>query len=239
MTLLITTATSKEMRAVLTGFNGRGRVGCVMPAEGVPSSSPVNGYDCLLLITGIAPINAAFHLGRTLATYPRIKAVLNFGIAGSFDLEKAPLGSSVLVEHEIWPEFGLATEQGISAEALRFPLHEDAGQAQATVWNTIALNPIEQLNALELRKPKRCLYGDSLTVSGVSGYPERAEALHHHGALIENMEGFALALGCIKAGVSFLECRTISNKVGSRSAVDWALDDALTALGSTARAFFC
>lgn len=236
MTLILATATTSEMRAVLTGFNGRGRVGCVMPEEGEPTHSPVNDCDCLLLVTGVGPVNAAFQLGRTLAAHKRIDAVINLGIGGSFDMERAPLGCGVLVESETWPEYGLVTPDGTSAEALRFPLHKDE---DGTVWNRIDLAPEQALARLGLSVPKDSVKGGGLTVSGASGHPGQAERMRGHGALIENMEGFALALGCRKAGLPFIEYRVVSNRVGSRASVDWALDDAFTALGLAARALFC
>lgn len=236
MTLILATATAREMRAVLTGFNGRGRIGCVMPDEGEAVSSPVNEHDCLLLVTGIGPINAALSLGRTLAAHRNVHGVINLGVAGSFDLQAAPLSCGVLADAETWPEYGLVTSEGISAEALRFPLHETP---EAPVWNRIALDPLATLTKLGLRVPEGSVVGSSLTVAGVSGCPERALAMHAHGALTENMEGFALALGCLKANIPFVEYRTVSNRVGSRNAVDWALEEAFIALGLAARALFC
>lgn len=236
MTLILATATASEMRAVLTGFNGRGRVGCVMPEEGQPVVSPVNECECILLVTGVGPVNAAFQLGRTLAANKRIEGVVNLGIGGSFDMEKAPLCHGVLVDSETWPDYGLATTEGTSAEALRFPLHQDDAD---TVWNRIDLAPVASLHTLGLSVPAHSAIGGALTVAAASGHPARAEEMCAHGALIENMEGFALALGCRKAGLPFVEYRIVSNRVGSRAAVDWALDDAFTALGKAARALFC
>ncbi len=259
MTVLLATATQKEMEAVLKGFNGRGRVGCQLPAPGQWCEAPVNEHVCLLTVTGVGPINAAFTLGRVLGACFGISGVVNMGVAGSFNLAKAPLAAPVLVDREIWPEYGLWTDIGINPHGIGFPLwapQEASAQTKQTeraekaeekpstdtgtgvVWNNISLTPRESLRTMDLTPPD-CICGTGITVACVSGTPERASQLRQrHDALTENMEGFAMALGCVQAGIDFVELRTVSNLVGSRNAEDWRLDDALSALGSVARSLF-
>lgn len=236
MTIIIATATTKEMEAVLKGFNGRGRVGCVLPRQGEARPSPVNEHQCLLAVTGVGPINAAFTLGKLLGENPRVNGVISLGIAGTFDIAKAPLGSSVIASAETWADYGLYTADGVDPRGIGFGQTDDALNP---VWNTIELQPDVVLQQLELTRPAHCTEGASLTVAAASGTAERAQQMRKaHAPLIENMEGFGLALGCLRHEIPFLEIRTISNVVGSRAAEDWCIDEAFAALGQTARSLF-
>ena len=240
MTLVIATATPKEMEAVLAGFNGRGRC-CCMPGVGDWCSTPVNGHDCLLAVTGIGPINTAISIGRIMVEFPRVTGVLNFGIAGSFDTETAPLGTPVLANAEVYPEYGLATSNCIDPRGIKFPqwnAAEGGAGNDKDVWDTIELTPKESLRTLKLNTPPH-VAGTSLSVAGVTGTTERAVQLkQRYTALTENMEGFSLALACVQAGIPFVELRTISNVVGSRDRADWDIELAFTRLGQAARELF-
>lgn len=240
MTLVIATATQTEMKAVLLGFNRRGRIGCKLPGMGGCCESPVNNHHCLLAITGVGPVNAALSIGRILGECKGISGVLNLGVAGSFDLEQAPLGSIVAADSEVWPEYGLRTADGVDPEGIKFPVWEYSGvDGRYSVWDRIELDSEKGFRMLNLSPPKDLLSGTSMTVSGVTGTEERARMLmERYKPLTENMEGFSLALACLQAGIPFLELRTVSNLVGSRKPEHWKLDDALQALGRHARELF-
>lgn len=243
MTLIVATATQKEMKAVLKGFNGRGRIGCQLPAQGQWCESPINEHACLLAVTGVGPVNAALTLGRIMGEHFGVSGVLNLGIAGTFDTQRCPLGSAVLADREIWPEYGLRTAQGIDCRGIAFPQWapaeaEPEAALEQAVWDTVELSPEGDLKRLGLNRPD-ARTGASLTVAGVTGTAGYASMLKgRYNALTENMEGFALALGCRQAGLPFVELRTVSNVVGSRAAEDWKVDEAFVALGAVARALF-
>ena len=178
-------------------------------------------------------VNAALGLGALLAD-GAVDGVLNLGVAGSFDLDVLPLGSVCAATGEIWPEYGLETPHGPDAEGIGFPQARLEG---LTVWGGLPLDPDAGAQAMGLCLDPGMARGVSLSVGTVTGSAQRAEALRdRHGALMENMEGFALALGCAKRGVPFLEIRAISNLTGSRR--DWDLRGALAALGTAARGLF-
>jgi len=240
MTLVIATATQAEMKAVLLGFNGRGKLGCRFPRVGEYHESPVNERNCLLAVTGVGPVNAALSIGRILGERNDIEGVLNLGVTGSLDLRAAPFGSLVAADSEIWPEYGLHTEEGIDPEGIKFPVWEYAEiDESCTVWDTIKLEPEDGIRKMNLSVPKDLLKGASMTVSGVTGTEERARMLSdRYNALTENMEGFSFALACLQSRIPFVELRTVSNLVGSRKSEHWKLDDALQALGIRARELF-
>jgi len=237
--LALAFATSKEMRAALA-FAGPPPV-APAPADGAWSRLVLPGgagpdRKVLVLVTGVSMVNAALALGRLLGAEP-VTGVCNLGIAGSFDADAAPLGATTVADGECWPEFGVlregreGREGGVDPEALGLPLLENG---QGRVTDRLNLDPNAAAAAMGLRLDPAWARGTSLTVSGVTATAARAAELRErHGALTENMEGFALALGCRRAGIPFLEVRTVSNMVGPREGT-WDLQGALAALGRTA-----
>lgn len=221
--LIIAAATRRELKGALgplgSGFalagDGRGRV-------------VLRGEEFLLLETGIGPVNAAFALGLFLGeNRGRVKGVVNVGVAGSFDLDRVGLRQRVVVRTEIWPEFGLWGEGGIDPRGLGLPLGRGPG---GPIWDGLTLDPEKQATDMGCFLPPDWPRVASVTVAGVSGIPARAKALQkRYNPDIENMEGFALAWGCHRAGVPFLQCRTISNRVGAREG--WDLEGAVKDLG--------
>ncbi|MBU1248396.1 MAG: futalosine hydrolase, partial [Proteobacteria bacterium] len=200
--------------------------------QGEPLPWPCAGTEVLLLVCGVGVINAALHLGATLATHP-VSRVLNAGLAGSFDLGRVALGATCLVEMEIWPEYGLGLPDRVDPQGLKFPLTEIDG---APVWDRLDLAPDTSAADLDVTLPLPWERAVSLTVSTVTATPERAGHLRkRYGAAIENMEGFALAYACRLRHIPLLEVRTISNLVGSRDPEHWAVTKSFSALGEAMR----
>lgn len=209
MPLLLTAATALELAAA------------------VPHLSPENLEEhkvkdffladrrWLACVTGIGPVNAGIALGAALARSSDVRGVVNIGFAGSFDLLRAPLGSTIMVNEEIWPEYGLRDAQGVDAQALGFSLWQPTDAAP--VYDRIKL--CTDAEALRLPSLRHMPQGSSLTVAGVSNSPQRVTFLQEkYAPLLENMEGFAVALACARHGIPLLELRTVSNVVGSRKA---------------------
>mgnify|MGYP006273138091 CR=1 FL=1 len=222
--IALVTATRKEMHAVL-GPRAQGlpmKVNCVQEI-------PWGRRTLLLLITGIGPVNAAMALGKLVGQRPDLAGVVNMGIAGSFSLQAFPLGSVVGVHTEIWPEFGLYTEEGVDAKGLGF------GQGRVrnkVVWDSLSLQPDVDAQNMGLELDSGWSRVVSLSVAGVSGTIQRARQLQTQtNADIENMEGFALAWACTVHGLPFVQIRSISNRVGWRSQDEWDMDSAFTSLG--------
>lgn len=214
-------ATSRESRATLGANHAEIK-------EGQWKEVQIHGLVCLQVLTGIAPINAAFVLGKVLATYPALDGVINLGIGGSFDLDMFPLGACVAAKEEIWPEFGIKNNECVHARALGFP----QGHTQSdTIWDRIVLAPDEAAQRMGLTLPTSIPSTPFVTVAGVTATRERAlflQTMYHAG--VENMEGFALALACVTNDLPFLEIRAISNRVGPRDKDTWQIKKAFTGL---------
>ncbi len=181
-----------------------------------------------VLITGVGPLNAALSFGKALSSLKKNTVVVNVGLAGSFDLTKAPLCSHWRVTKEIYPEYGLATDERVDAQALGFPQWRTPDNV---VWDSIKLPELLNLNSILRHCP---LEGNAtaMTVAGVTCCPQRAARLAspYQEPLLENMEGFSLALACARYGVPFLEIRTVSNLVGTRDPEYRAFERALAAM---------
>ncbi len=221
--LVLVVAAPLEWKALCRGLG----VSVALPEQGRAVPLLGTSRPCLGLLTGVGPVNAGLALGRTLGAHS-VFGVVNLGIAGSFDPTVAPLCSTVVAEGEIWPEYGLRDGDHVDPKAIGLPLLRTS---DGPVLDRIALQPDDAAQAMQLTLPSDAVRGVSLTVAGVTTTPERMESLRtRYTPLVENMEGFALALGCLQADIPFLEIRTVSNRVGARPPLDWDRDGALEAL---------
>ena len=193
MDILLVTATAMEMRAVLSGVSAAGGAGGEVFRLGRCRLHP--------LICGVGPVNAAFALGRRLGlagspdARPFFSAVLNMGIAGTYDQDRLPVGSVAAASAEIWPEYGLAGAGQVDAVGLGFA---QAVYRGGRIVERVELAPQEALGSLGIGWHTPPLDCPAVTVAGCSADPERARSLRERTqGLMENMEGFALALGCL------------------------------------------
>ncbi|MBQ7457299.1 MAG: futalosine hydrolase [Desulfovibrio sp.] len=181
-------------------------------------------------LCGVGPVNAGIALGASLGELQSrgiaLDTVLLCGLAGSYDLTKAPLCSLWNVTEELYPEYGLNDGHTVVAEAFTWPQWKDS--PKGTIANRIPLDDITLLT----KDPKDIQSCLGITVAGVSASFERTmELRERYHATVENMEGFAVALGCLRFGVRCLQIRSISNKVGPRKASEKDFLGALDRLG--------
>ncbi|MBG0790698.1 MAG: futalosine hydrolase [Desulfovibrionaceae bacterium] len=226
--IAVVTATANEMRAAFPD--------APVPAQGQAVEYTFGGRGLLLAVTGVGVVNAALSAGRLLAGRT-LEGAVNLGIAGAYDPDEYPLLSTCYAWQETWPEYGLLDEEGgVDPRGIGFPQGEAGGKP---VWNRVKLNPVNDAAAMGLGLADGWLRASGVTVSGVTGTPERAGWLKMScNADMENMEGFALAYAFIQAGLPFLEVRTLSNLVGSRDSGDWEMKGALKALEGAATTLF-
>ena len=239
--IILVTATAMEMQVVMQGLG----LNEVAPEPGASLARRVRGIPVRFVCSGIGPLAAAFIMGclagEGALSPARCRGVLSLGIAGTYARHIAPIGSVVMADAEIWPEYGLLSEHGVDPVALGFPLMGKKDDvAPPPVWDTLALNPAAALAAMGLANPAvaMCMAenplvvtGAGITVAAVSGTRSRAEELAaRYAALSENMESFPLALAAARLDIPFAEIRSISNLVGDRSKEAWDIPAALVAL---------
>jgi futalosine hydrolase len=210
-----------------------------------------------LLICGIGPVASGFTLGQVLgrawAAGRLPSGVVNLGIAGSYDCRRAPVESLVLANGENFPEYGVWPEPETEPETELEPEPEEEetergspfrgaggrlplGFPQTTlpsgpVFDRLALAPDIALGNMGLNCHSCFRQGPGVTVAGVSGSLRRARRMADlTDGLMENMEGFSLALGCLLLHLPFAELRAISNSAGLRPPLSWDTPAALAAL---------
>lgn len=186
------------------------------------------GQDILVCITGVGPVAAALSIGALLERYPHASGVLNLGICGSFSVDDYPLGCPCVADAEIWPEYGIHCA-GTGPEEIF--THQMLPNLALFPANHLDLTPSLAAKTMGLCLPDNWPTGHSITVAGVTGDIERAQALQYrYNAATENMEGFSLALAARQRGIAFLEIRTVSNQVGQRNKKRWRVKSALGSL---------
>lgn len=144
--------------------------------------------------------------------------VLLVGIAGTYDPERAPVGTAL--------EFGRVAVEGIGVGSGRDYVPPPVlGFPQ---WPGVegASKPI--FDELELASGARTLL---LTTVAASANPAEARLRRERfpDAVGEDMEGFAVALACALAGVPLSIVRGFSNEVGDRDSARWRIPAALAA----------
>ena len=247
MTLLLCAATARELAGLAPGFAPPGLPPLAVAPGGATDDPwpemrlwplPLRRGGALCCLTGGGPLNAALALGlaleRARAEGTPVSVVCNAGLAGAFSLEDRPLRSLCLVREEIWPEYGLNDGRSVVAGAFGFPLWQPPGGAP--VRDRLPLAGADVLGAGAAALPAV----RSLTVAGVTASRERAEQLcRSYGADLENMEGFAVAYACARAGLPCVEARCVSNKVGPRARDEKDFAGALHALAGVLPALNC
>ncbi len=219
-----------------------------MPSEGVSPCSP----ELLLLPTereralflaewprglalveacGFGPVASAARSAELLARL-RPRRVCLVGIAGTFDPRSAPVGSARVFDSVVQDGIGVgrgASFRGPSALGLpQWPGSESC----AAIHDTLVLARPHVPGALA--DPLGLL----LTVPSASATEieaaERRERFPR--AIVEDMEGFAVALASALRGVPLVIVRGISNRVGDRRANEWRIPEAMAAARELARA---
>ena len=228
--IIVTTATAKEMKAAFSFAD--------IPAieQGQIHELELGGRKLLLAVSGVGLVNAAICAGGLMGRLD-VTGVVNLGIAGAYDIEEFPLGSSGYVWQEVWPEYGLLDEDGnVTPKDIGFPQGKIDGKV---VWDRVKLNPVNDAEKMGLPLPPKCGRAASVSVSSVTGTAARAGWLKMacNGDL-ENMEGFAVAFAAKQRGLPFLEIRSVSNVVGSRFEEEWDLKAAFKELGRVTEHLF-
>jgi futalosine hydrolase len=189
------------------------------------------GPPPLIQLCGFGPIAAgvvtAFGLARQ-----RPRRVVLLGIAGSYDVSRAALGTVVEVGR-VWTDAVGAERAAAATDGVwgRWDLPSEMGFPQLTLPGD-GEGPWRVEQSLELPDAAS---GVSLLTVGIasgSGATAAERRARFGGVVVEDMEGFSVALACRLAGVPCAIWRGITNRVGDRDVRGWHFDEAL---GSLAR----
>jgi len=191
------------------------------------------GVPVFLSATGVGKSGAAFTAGLLLAGRS-FRALVNVGCAGAFPGAGLSPGEVVIADREIFSDEGtLAPEGFLDLEQLSLPAAsidpEGPAGAAGTIYNLVPIRLPLRLGPAEAAELSKALgfplrVGPLSTASTCSGTGGRArEVAERWGPLAESMEGAALALAALRAGLPFLEVRGISNFTGDRDRGSWQI----------------
>lgn len=204
----------------------------LFPDLSVPTHGAVERIDAVDGTTVLAIVGfgmaAAGVSSALLIERVRPKRCLHVGIAGSYDVAAAPLGSVIratdVASHGIGVGEG-ALHQGPTS--IGFP-QLVAEPERDVVYDLVAIQHWMQ-DAARAVIPGRVL---TVTSAAASLDEARARRTLGFGAIVEDMESFAVALACHATAVPLEILRGVSNAVGERNKSRWKIDDALLAVRS-------
>ncbi|MGN0003970.1 MAG: futalosine hydrolase [Sphingobacterium composti] len=171
------------------------------------------------LITGIGMTATAYALGKTLATTPATSAVLNVGIAGSFD-KNISLGEVVSIRSDTFYELG--AEDGdnfLSIADLGFGKY--TYEANQVIWDF----NLPTFEAITVNK----VHGNFHSIQKVLDQIPTIK--------IESMEGAAVFYVCALENIPCVQIRSISNYVERRNKSAWKIDLAISNLNKWLQKF--
>lgn len=221
--LALVCAVPRECAALRDALEGRAEaeVGRKAAWRGALDGRPV-----VLLPAGMGKANAAQALTALLEAEP-VRGVVGFGIAGAYAGSGLAIGGVALATHLVHGDEGVEAPGGwIGPEGIGIPLVERPG---VRLWDRFPLDADRVARAEEaLRRAGVAVRtGGFATVSTCSGTAERGRALEARtGALVEEMEGAALAQVCALYDVALLALRAVSNRVEDRDLSRWRIDAA-------------
>lgn len=178
-----------------------------------------------LAASGVGALAAMIAHGAAIGGGELKRAVL-VGISGTFDAERAPIGSAVVGTEAVCEGIGAGTGDGyISASTMGWLQGHLRSWLPACGDRTPLVVP-DVLRALAL--------GPILSVAAASGDDAHRgdRAARHRDVIVEEMEGYAVALAARLCAVELTIVRGVSDLVGDRNPANWEVAKALSAVRS-------
>ena len=203
-------------------YSGRVTAGGYEYVEGT-----IGNLRVVVCAGGIGKVNAAAAAAVMIDRY-QPQMVINTGCAGAYIGSGLSIGNLVVASEEVLADDGVAVAAGWKdLHYMNIPSVEQGG---LTCYNLLPLSRHASEKAMRLADYYGVLLmrGRSATVSTCSGNRERgAELSNRWNAVIENMEGAAVAQVCLRCGIDCLEIRGISNMVEDRDLKKWNIPRAV------------
>lgn len=183
----------------------------------------------VVCIGGIGKVNAAAATAVMIDRY-QPQLVINTGCAGAYIGSGLSVGNLVVASEEVLADDGVNVADGWKDLGyMNLPSVEQGG---LSLYNVLPLSRHASEKAMQLADYYGVflMRGRSATVSTCSGTRlHGAELSNRWNALIENMEGAAVAQVCLRCAVDCLEIRGISNYVEDRDLKAWDIPRAVEA----------
>lgn len=210
---------------------------CAIQALRVYESKIAGRFQVDFMLTGIGTTSACYRITKKIVEAATENSpyslAINIGIAGSYDLEKFPVGSTALVEKEFFGDLGFMTASGFQTlfdsktlDANLFPFKDGALEMLPLpeFFNNVA---------------KSYSMATGVTVQTITGDEKTTRRIiDKYSPQIETMEGAAFFYVCLNEDVKFMEIRSVSNRVGEEDTSKWDTPKALDALKEALKEFF-
>lgn len=230
--IALVTPTAMEMQSLLKDVDTTFNYSDIEHADaGYIEQGYINGKSFYIGICGVGPVLSAITVSSWISTHG-ITCLILCGIAGTYNIERLPPTSVVFVTQDIYAEYGIRTSERVHAQ--QFPFFHDN---KHHIRERLTLASPQQTLCCAGLKYTMCAEVLGITVAGVTAdsTTKKAMCTVYPDADIESMEGFSVALCCIRTATPCIHLRAISNEVGIRS--DWVIEESLTALQMTLFSF--
>ena len=175
-----------------------------------------------LLITGVGVPVTLYQLQKRLFQ-KKYDLVIQAGIGGSFN-DTIKLGDVLLVKKDIFADIGME-EQHAFTSIYNTPFTDKNEFPYNNGWLINNSRFIDQFNYKQV---------NAITINKVSDSQlQQQQFISNFNPDIESMEGAALHFICLQEKTSFLQIRSISNKVGMRDKKEWKIKEAIANLGES------
>lgn len=217
------------MRILVTAAEQQ-EIDCALRAYEATRHLWKNDVEMVFRLTGIGATNACYCVtkeivGANAAGNP-YDLVINMGIAGSYDLNKYPIGSAAVISREIFGDLGFEGKDGFE-DLFRYGILDNDTFPYTDGALARQLLPYRELEDVLDKYGK----ATGVTVQCVTGSTHRRdELIRLYSPHIESMEGAAVYYACLMENVPFFELRTVSNAVGERDTKKWDTQAALRTL---------
>lgn len=224
--IVIIAAVQKEVELLEEAieYSARVKTGGLEYVEGTIGSLRV-----IVCAGGVGKVNAAA-AAAVLIDRCQPQLVVNTGCAGAYSGSGLGLGSLVVASEEVLADDGVVAADGW--KDLRYMNLPSVEQGGVSYYNVLPLSRHAAEKAMEVAgccgvSLMRGRFATVSTCSGTSLYG--AELYGRWNALVESMEGGAVAQVCLRCGVDCLEIRGISNMVEERDLKRWDVGRAVEA----------
>jgi futalosine hydrolase len=184
----------------------------------------------VICVSGIGKINAAAATATQIERH-QPQLVINAGCAGAYPGSGLAIGDLTVASVEILGDEGAITSNGwLGLQEMNLPYIIKGTQRY---YNEIPISRLAAEKAMQLADycGVSLTRGRFVTVSTCSGsLPRGEELVRRCGAIVENMEGAAVAMMCLRYGVDCLEIRGVSNLVEERNMKAWDIPRAVEAV---------
>ncbi|MEI7816910.1 MAG: futalosine hydrolase [Desulfuromonadales bacterium] len=224
--IIVIAAVPKEVELLekMLEYSGRVKSGNYEYVEGT-----LGNLRVVICAGGVGKVNAAAATAVMIDRY-QPQLVINTGCAGAYVNSGLSIGNLVVASEEVLADEGVIVADGW--QGLRYMNIPSVVQGGVNSFNTLPLSKLASEKAVQLADYYGVflMRGRFATVSTCSGTRQYGDELSRRcNALVENMEGAAVAQVCRRCAVDCLEIRGISNLVEDRDLGNWDIPRAVEA----------